>query len=669
MNDVRLRQHHAVVATLGRRGTDALLVCVSSSPEAELLVRVAQRMAGQLRIPWIAAHAETPASLRLSDSAHQRVNDTLLLAETLGGEAMRLQGANAADATLRYAHERRVRKIVVGKPTHSGRRELLWPSFVQELIRGSGGIDVHIISGASTDDVTPGEVPSATKAGWVSFVTAFLTVAACTGFSALVFRSSHVPEVAMVYVLGVVLVSTRLGYGASLFTAMLSVLALDYYFVPPYLSFAISDIDNVVTLAVLLVVAVVISTLTKRIRDQSATASRRERRTARLYAMSRDLANTPTLGALLGTAVRHLAEAFDAHVIILLPNASGSLEVAVDGVDTFLPGAVERELAENVWQNERSAGLGTDTSSSARGLYVLLRGSRGKVGVLGIQPAEEGRFLQPEQHQLLDAFAAQVGSALERGQLAETAQAAQVEIETERLRSSLLSSVSHDLRTPLGVITGATSTLLQGESFIDAAARRDLLETAHEEAERLDRLVRNLLDMTRLSSGRLYPKKEWHPLDEIIGVALNRLEDRLRERDVSVHLPVDLPPIPIDAVLVEQVLINLLENALKYTPSGSPIEISARARPNAVEVEVADRGPGVPPGERNRVFEKFFRLRPNGPEGGAGLGLAICRGVVEAHGGRIWVENRPEGGASFHFTVPIDGVPPVMAAETWPRAS
>ena len=267
----------------------------------------------------------------------------------------------------------------------------------------------------------------------------------------------------------------------------------------------------------------------------------------------------------------------------------------------------------------------------------------------------------PQQRQLLETFASQVANALERVRLAEEARAAAVEIETERLRSSLLSSVSHDLRTPLGVITGATSTLLQDEATLDPATRRDLLETAHEEAERLNRLVGNLLDMTRLASGAIHPKKEWHPLDEIIGVALHRLEPRLGGRRIDVKLPADLPPIPLDDVLIEQVFINLLENAIKYTTSETPIEIVAKHTKGVVEVEVSDHGPGVPTEERDHVFEKFYRLNREGAQGGAGLGLAICRGLVEAHGGRIWVEDREGGGSRFRFTLPIEGTPPVVA--------
>jgi two-component system sensor histidine kinase KdpD len=293
---------------------------------------------------------------------------------------------------------------------------------------------------------------------------------------------------------------------------------------------------------------------------------------------------------------------------------------------------------------------------------MILRGGRGKVGIVAIRPERPNAFVDPEQRQLLDTFVTQIASALERVRLAEEARHAEIEAEAERLRSSLLSSVSHDLRTPLGVITGATSTLLQDDSRLAPSARRELVETAHEEAERLNRLVRNLLDMTRLASGAVRPRKEWHPLDEIVGVALHRLEQRLDGRKVDVRLPLDLPPIPLDDILVEQVFINLLENALKYTPPGSPIDVVAEALPGSVAIEVDDRGPGVPLEEREHIFEKFYRLkRESSSGGGAGLGLAICRGLIEAHGGKMWVEDREGGGARFRFRLPIEGTPPKVA--------
>jgi two-component system sensor histidine kinase KdpD len=292
-----------------------------------------------------------------------------------------------------------------------------------------------------------------------------------------------------------------------------------------------------------------------------------------------------------------------------------------------------------------------------------LLGAQGRIGVLGVRPDDPRRFHDAEQRALLDVFAGQIASALERSRLAEQAQRANLEMEAERLRSSLLSSVSHDLRTPLSVITGAASALLQSEPEIAAEARRDLAETIHEEALRLNRLVRNLLEMTRLASGAVKIAKEWQPIEGVIGASLGRLEEQLRGRKVDVRVPSDLTPVPIDDLLIEQVFINLLENAAKYTPNGTPIDISAHRDRDTVVVEIADRGPGIPGDLVDRIFEKFYRLPRESAGGGAGLGLAICRAIVEAHGGRIWAENRDGGGAIFRFTLPIDGPPPELLPE------
>jgi two-component system sensor histidine kinase KdpD len=310
-------------------------------------------------------------------------------------------------------------------------------------------------------------------------------------------------------------------------------------------------------------------------------------------------------------------------------------------------------VAEWVWLHQRPAGVGTDTLPSSRGLFLPLKGSRGRVGVLAVYPSTETRLSDPDERQLLDTFAGLIGSALERTQLADEARRARLRAETEQLRNSLLSSVSHDLRTPLAVVTGATSSLLDEHGPRDEQARRELLQTAHEEALRLNRLVRNLLDMTRLEAGALKVHKELQPVEEVVGAALDRMEDRLRGRDVHTSIPDDLPLVPFDPALIEQVLINLLENATKYTPAESPIDIGARGQDDSVLVEVADRGPGVSEQDAERVFDKFYRAR-EGEGGGVGLGLTICRGIVSAHGGRIWVEPRPGGGASFRFTLPLD---------------
>jgi two-component system sensor histidine kinase KdpD len=309
--------------------------------------------------------------------------------------------------------------------------------------------------------------------------------------------------------------------------------------------------------------------------------------------------------------------------------------------------------------HRQMAGRGTATHPGAKALYLPLMASGGTVGVLGVRPEDSHSLEAPEHLHQLETFANQIALALERARLADEAQHAQVQAEADRLRSSLLSSVSHDLRTPLASITGAASSLLEAGTALDASTHRELLETIQEESERLGRLVNNLLQMTRLESGALQLRKDWHPLEEIVGAALGRLKRALGDRPVTTRMPEDLSLVPIDDVLIEQVFINLVDNAIKYTPAGSAIEIAAWTGESAVTVEVADHGPGLTPGEEQRVFEKFYRGDPAATRG-AGLGLAICRGFVQAHGGRIWAENRRGGGAAFRFTLPLTGTPPVL---------
>jgi two-component system sensor histidine kinase KdpD len=467
----------------------------------------------------------------------------------------------------------------------------------------------------------------------------------------------------MVYLLGIILVAMRLGYGPSMGAAVLSVLLADFFFVPPYFSLAISDFQHAVTFIVMFVVAFVVSHLTQRIRLQADSAQYRERRTASLYSMSRELAATRAVRNLADVAATHVHEVFGAKIAILLAALDGKLESVASGDKVFAPDEKEMAVAAWAFSHDKPAGVATDTLPSSRALYLPMRGAQGPIGILGVMPDVPQTLMETEQRALLDMFVSQIASALERARLAEETQRANVQIEAERLRSSLLSSVSHDFRTPLSVITGAASALLEPESSLPAAARRDLIETIHEEAERLNHLVRNLLDMTRIASGAVKVTKEWQPIESVVGAALSRLEEPLKGRQVDVSLAASLPLVPIDAALVEQVLINLLENAAKYTPPGSPIEISARHDNGDLVVAIADRGPGIPKELSEKIFEKFYRLPREREGGGAGLGLAICRGVVEAHGGRIWAETREGGGSVFRFSLPIEGEPPDVGGE------
>jgi two-component system sensor histidine kinase KdpD len=657
--DAEMRHYmrdHAIRQTWPVR--ERLLVCIGPSPSSIRLVRAAKRMAEGLGAEWIVAYVETPSQVRRPQEARDRVAQTMRLAEQLGAETHTLTGQRMSDEILAFARSRNVSKIVVGKPERPLWKRIAMGSIVDTLVQGSGEIDVYVISGDRDDSRPVPPRPWQAQTSWPPYAYALASVAICTGIAWAMFPYFAFSNLIMVYLLGVIVVATRYGRGPSLLASLLSVGAFDFFFVPPYFTFAVSDTQYFITFSVMLIVAVVISGLATRIRDQAVSARERERRMAALYAMSRELASTRGVQGLLAAAIRHITEVFRARVAVLLPGPDGRLDGAGALGAEFPMDTSEVAVSQWVYDHGQVAGQGTDTLPGASGLYVPLLGSRGTVGVLGLRPNDPRSLQTPEQLHQLETFASQTALAIERARLAEEAEQAQVRAETERLRNSLLSSVSHDLRTPLASITGAASTLLDNEARLDAATRRDLLEALHEEADRLNRLVQNLLEMTRLEAGALVPHTAWHSVEEVVGAALGRFGKSLAERPVTTRIPAELPLVPMDDVLIEQVLINLIDNAIKYTPPGTPIEVSAEETGGAVMVEVADRGPGLPPGEERLIFEKFHRTDPAPSVRGAGLGLAICQGIIHAHGGRIWAENRAGGGVALRFSLPLKDLPP-----------
>jgi two-component system sensor histidine kinase KdpD len=636
--------------------TEQLLVAVSPSPYSAPLIRAARRMAASLHARWYAVYVERPSARQLPKAMEAQLSQNLRLAEQLGAEVVTLSGNNATDELLRFALERNITKLIVGKPVAGGWRQRFRASLVDQIVRKSRDIDVYVTAGDPEEAQKPQAVSERTPLHVPSIVAAVVVSGFSTAVTVLLFGRDQLPDVVMIYLLGIMLVASRFRLGASVLAAFLSVAAFDFFFVPPYLTFAVADFRHATTFIVMFVVAIVISGLTQRIRNEAFAARERELRTATLYELSRELADAQDSESVIRSAASQIEKVFKSRVTVFTPQAPGSVGRVYATSGSAEVSERETSVAQWVWSNQREAGLGTDTLPGGATLYVPLVASGGVVGVLGLTPDEPQHFDQIEQRRRVDAFAAQMALAVERARLGEETSKARREIEAEQLRSSLLSSVSHDLRTPLAVITGSTSTLLQGGASLAETTRQDLLKTVLEEAERLNRLIRNLLDMTRLESGAVKVKKEWLPLEELVGAALTRLESRLHEREVHVDLPRDLPLVPCDAVLIEQALINLLENAAKY--SSGPIEVSAVVREDEVVVEVADRGPGVPAGEEARVFEKFHRAAREGSPEGVGLGLTICRAIVSAHGGRIWVKNRAGGGASFQFALPIEGEAP-----------
>ena len=641
---------------------ERVLVCISPSPHAGQLVRAGRRLATRLGAEWIVAFVDTPAAARLTQADRDRVAQTLRLAEQLGAETATLSGPTMSEEILAYARARNVSKIVIGKPGRSLWKRVLLGSIVDALVRGSGEIDIYVVSGDKEAAVPKSPARRPRQADWPGYAEALGVVAVCSGVAWLMFPRFNLSNLIMVYLLGVVAVAARRGRGPTVLASVLSVATFDFFFVPPFFSFAVSDTQYLVTFAVMLVVALVISGLTVRTRAQADAARNRERRTAALYAMSRELANTRGVDGLLAIAVRHIVEVFPAEVSVLLPDATGRVAARSVPAATLSTDTAEQAVAQWVFEHRELAGRGTATLPGAAALHVPLLGSRGAVGVLGVKPSEPHAFGSPEQLHLLETFANQTALAIERAALAEEAQTSQLRIETERLRNSLLSSVSHDLRTPLAAITGAATTILESESPLDRGTQQELLESIRDEADRLNRLVHNLLEMTRLESGALELHREWHSMEEVVGAALSRLAKSLGSRRVTVKIPPDLPLVSMDEVLIEQVFVNLLDNSVKYTPPDSAIRIIVTATDQSVTAEVADHGPGLPKGQESRVFDKFYRAAPDGRRG-AGLGLAICRGIVLAHGGRIWAHNLPEGGVAFLFTLPLSESPQQAGAD------
>jgi len=641
---------------------ERILVCVGHNPRSIRLIHAARRLAAGLRSEWIAVHVEAPSRVRSSERDIKQLGDHLRLAESLGAETVTLSGQRMSEEVLTYARSRNVSRIIVGKPTHARWKDKLFGSPLDEIVRGSGDIDVYVISGDETAaHLHPADAAHRNVIPTREWVWSALVVAACTGLDAMLLPFVDRADLVMVYLLGIVIISSRTSTWPSLFATFISIAAFDFFFVPPFYTFAVNDIKYLATFAVMFIVAAVISRLTLQVRQQAEAARLRERRTAALYSMSRELVRERGATRLSEIAVRHMSEMFNSQVVILIPDEHGRLEPAVSGAAVFTPDQQELSVAQWVYEHRQAAGLSTDTLPGAKALYLPLVASSGAVGVAGILPKNAGTGFEPEQFHYLEAFANQTAIGIERSFLGEAAQRAMLKAETESLRNTLLSSISHDLRTPLAAITGAASTLLQKDVFIDQISRLDLVQTIHEEAEHLNRIIKNVLDMTRLESGAIQVSKEWQALEEIVGAAITRLGDRLNGHPLSVKLPGNLPLIPFDSLLIEQVLINLFENAIKYTPKGTQLELTASESFYTVTVSLADRGPGIPPGEEERIFEKF--VRGSSSTGGVGLGLAICRTIINAHGGKIWAENREGGGAVIRFTLSSAGLPPAPKSE------
>ena len=630
---------------------ERLLVCVSGSPNSEKLIRTTRRLADDLKATWLTVYVETPQSGKYARENREHVWRDLRLAESLGAEVATITATSVAEGVIDHAVRHNFTKIVVGKPTQARWRDLLRQPLVDRIIRLSGDIDVHVVSMAPTASGTGRPAPRFRRLTLSGYSTSLALVLAASVVCEVVRPFLTPTNMVMIYLLAVVVAALRLGRRLAIVTSFLGVLAFDFFFVPPRFSFSVADTEYLITFIGFLIVGTVISTLVARVRERAEAVRTREIQTASLYYLSRDLAAAVDTAAVIKAVVKNVDETLGALLAVLLAEGE-RLEVVAASEGLNLDVKAEA-VADWSFRNRQPAGRGTETLGSADLLCLPLITVSSALGVLAIRLAGESDYTSQEQRRLLDAFTFQTAMALERAQFSRQAQQAQIFQARENLERALLNSISHDLRTPLVSITGVLSSLKDEGEHLSATARRELLETASEEATRLNRFVGNLLDMTRLEAGKLTMKTEPCDVQDLIGCALAALEPRISSRAIAVKMLPMLPLVPMDLVLMTQVLVNILENTLKYSPPGTPVEIIARTDAPWLVIEITDKGRGVPDHDLKRIFDKFYRIPVPEGAGGTGLGLSICKGIVEAHNGVIRAENLSEGGLRVMVKLPL----------------
>ncbi|MET0377532.1 MAG: two-component system sensor histidine kinase KdpD [Spongiibacteraceae bacterium] len=658
------RREQAVEPVWGAR--EALLVCIGPDAGDEKVVRGAARLAAKLNARWHAVYIETPKLQRLGADARRRILKSLQLAQELGADTATLPGNDVAQAVVDYARSHNLAQVLIGRsPLRVWR---FWRRTLADRI-GALAPDIATLQIARTD-ISSADKGCSTQAGagHLSEAVNWRHYALSAGICALtllmalpLLRIFDIANIIMVFLLGVVLVALRYGRGPAVMAAFLNVAAFDFFFVPPRFSFAVSDVQYLLTFAIMLGVALLTGQLTAHLKYQARVAINRELRAGSLYEMARELSAALLVEQVRTIASRYVEGNFRARVTLILADADNQLIWPADAVATIDVG-----IAQWAFDHAAPAGLGTDTLPSSAALYLPLLAPMRARGVLAVLPqagTSQRWLLIPEQRRLLDTFAALIAIAVERVHYVDIAQQTTVQIESERLRNSLLSTLSHDLRTPLTTLMGFAEFLTLTKPAL-GDEQREVALSIYREAQRMTALVNNLLDMSRLQAGEIKLNREWQPLDEVVGAVLVALRVPLARHVLQTRLPADLPLVEFDAVLMERVLSNLIENAAKYTPPGSEIRIAARVDGDELEIVVADDGPGLPVGMEEEIFKKFTRGQSEGNTPGVGLGLAICRAIIAAHGGRIYAERAQPHGARFIIRLPLGQPPPLHEPPT-----
>jgi two-component system sensor histidine kinase KdpD len=636
-----------------------LLACIGPRAGAEHVIRSTAQLASQLNAQWHAVYVETPQLQRLAPGERERILKTLKLAQDLGATTAVLPGSDIAQEIVSYARSHNFSRIILGR-NHSR-----WPwrkAHAQRIANYAPDIDL-IETGERQERASVADKATAKAAaqddevvanGKSPYLPYAWTVAICV-LTALVTMPMmphlDLANIVMLFLLAEVLIAVRFGRGPAVLAAFLSVAVFDFFFVSPRFSFAVSDVQYLVTFSVLLVVGLIVGQLTSGLRFQARIAAQREGRARALYEFARELSSALQAEQVFETTQNFIQRTFRAQAILLLPNDEARLQ-------TTLGNEIDLGIAQWAFDRATPAGMGTDTLPASAYFYLPLVAPMRTRGVLAIKPDNRRWMLVPEQRRQLDTFAALAAIALERVHYIEVAQDALLRMESERLRNSLLAAISHDLRTPLTALVGLSESLTRSKPEL-ADAQQELAHALHEEALRMGNLVTNLLDMARIQSGEVKLNLQWQQFEEVVGSSLRAVQSLIGKHQVVTRLAADLPLVNFDAVLIERVLCNLLENASKYTPPGSQITIAAETSGQYLSVAVSDNGPGLPPGQEEVIFEKFTRGERESATPGVGLGLAICRAIVEAHQGTIRGGHAPQGGAAIIFTLPL-GTPPAM---------
>ncbi|HLX29603.1 MAG TPA: two-component system sensor histidine kinase KdpD [Casimicrobiaceae bacterium] len=633
---------------------DALLVGVGPDLGNEAVIRSAARLASALGARWHAVFVETPALARLPEARRRRILATLKLAQELGAQAASVGATDPIAALVNYARSHNLGKLVLGHAQRRGSLRDIWlRAPAMRVNRLAPDLDVVLVARDAIAPDSGERAPMfAEDRAWHHYAGALALSAVVAIFAFPLQGRFELSNIVMLFMLAVVGAALMFGRGPAVVAAIVNVLVFDFFFVPPQFTFAVSDAQYLVTFAVMLIVGLIVGQLTARLRYQARFASQGEERARRLFEMARDLSAALAPEQVSEIGERFVTDAIRGKVAVLLLDEDETLRPVETGAKEF---DVDMAIARWCVDHAEAAGIGTDTLPAAGKLYLPLRAPVRTRGVLVVEPADAGQLLIPEQRRLLETCAALIAIAFERVHFVTVAQNTLVEMESERLRNSVLAALSHDLRTPLTSLVGLADRLSR-QLIDDAGAQAAAIS---EQARRTAKLVNQLLEMARLETRRTELRKDWQSLEELIGVALAELDTPLSGRHVEIALASDVPLVHCDGVLITRVLVNLLENVVKYTPAGSPVRVDARLARGFVEVAIEDRGPGVPPGKEQAIFDKFMRGEPESSIPGVGLGLAICRAIVSAHGGHIHVENRQGGGARFVFTLPAETPPEV----------